>query len=236
MTDKTPPTDDDRDEALLKSLGLHEAGQRTRDALRPLGDDFQARMVDQIQAQLGTSGDPGIEDAPTDDALPDNVVRLERRPQRPWVAALAASALAAVGLAFVLGPMQSAPSIPQYTLEFRGGAVVRGDDDLAPLQVGDTLQAIVRPAEAFAGTPSLDVYRRDGEAFATVDANVQWADSGAARVTVVLDDSLPLGPQDWWFVVMGDAGVLGTSDLEALTPPASGEGWQVLRQRFELVP
>ncbi|MEO1576792.1 MAG: hypothetical protein AAFU65_17730, partial [Pseudomonadota bacterium] len=223
------------------ALGLAEGGRRTRDALRPLGDDFQARMVDQIQAQLGVDSTSDAHDATPapdqthDDDLPDNVVRLSQ-PRRPWIAALAATAVAAVGLAFVAGPLTSGPAMPEYSLEFRGGAVVRGNDDLAPLQVGDTLQAIMRPASDVQNAASLTVYRRDGDALVEVDAGVQWADSGAARVSVVLDDSLPLGDQDWWFVVAADGREPTIGALTKLDAPTSGKGWQVLRQRFELVP
>ncbi len=239
-TDKTPHTDD-ADEQLLRSLGQHDRDRRTRDALRPLGDDFQARMVDQIQAQLGAdSAAPPQTDAPVDnlaDNPASNVVPLTRRPKRTWMAALAASAVAAVGLAFVVGPLQSSgPDLPQYALEFQGGAVVRGSNDAAPLQIGDTLTAVVRPTQAFDGTPTLTVYRRTQTTLVPVDADVQWADSGAARVRVVLTDALPPGPQDWWFVVASSDRAPGREWLEATTPPASGSGWQVLQQRFELVP
>ena len=236
MNQDTRPPKDDHDDALLEALGKQSQNERMSDALRPLGRDFQARMVDQIQAELG--GQAPQNNASDAAASGDNVVELAARRRSPWVTALAASAVAAVGLAFVLGPMQSGPALPDYTLEFQGGAVVRGEDQLAPLQFGDTLRAVVRPDTDLGGAATLQVFRVDGETLRAVPADVQWADSGAARISVTLTETLGLtaGPQDWWFVVSHEADAPGVDELARLSAPVRDTNWQILRQRFELEP
>lgn len=221
-------TDERTQDELLQSLGRHARERQKREALRPLSEDFQRRMADQIK--LAVTDDAGEEKEDSAPAAP-------RTRPAPWLA-LAASVLAAVGLTVTLVSRDPATALPGYSLEFRGGAQVRSGDAVAPLQMGDRLDVVLRPDVTTQLPLAVTVYRQQDSALAPVDVDVRWSDEGAARVTATLDTTLGIapGPQSWLFVVAHEGDAPTPRALRRLDDDARGEGWQAFRVSFELVP
>lgn len=236
MSNDTQHTNDDE---LLKEIGERARDQQTRDALKPLPKEFNERMINQIRGQLAESISPSadVADVAALDATPelarDNVTVLPTSRSR-WMVALAASVLAAIGISTTLQFNDAADPLPGYSLEVNGGAIVRGADETAPLQVGDTLRAVLRPARSFDGELELFVLRDVAGQAVEIPAEVTWADSGAARVRIKLDPALNLEPgtQSVWFVVTSSGDL--PQDMGQLEK--SSDARQSIPFAFELVP
>jgi hypothetical protein len=217
---------DSSDDNLLSQLGQRARESQQRDALRPLGDAFNARMVQQIKDSLGES------DIEEEQPLASS----HRTAGRGWLA-LAASALAAVGLSFVVLDRDALPPLPGYELSLSSGATLRSDDAIAPLQIGDTLQVTLRPEFETDADLDVRVYRHSNSDWTNVSANIEIAASGAARVRVALTEANGIAPgtQDWWFVIGHDDALPSIEQLQD-TEAASDEHWSAFRRQFELVP
>ncbi|MFK8015076.1 MAG: hypothetical protein AB8G17_06515 [Gammaproteobacteria bacterium] len=219
-------TDEQQDEQLLKDLGDYNRDRQTREALEPLSEDFQSRMAQQIKDAVRS---------PELDAVADITPHIATKVTRgPWLA-LAASVLAAVGLSVGLMSQSPIDTMPAYTVEFRGGAQMRSDASPAPIQFSDRLDVVLRPDIATDETMTVTVFRRENSQWVQVPTTVNWSESGAARIQATLDETLGLTPglQEFAFVIARDGEFPGDQSVDA---DAESPDWQVLKQRFELVP
>lgn len=217
---------DSHDDNLLEKLGERARETQRRDALRPLGEDFNARMVQQIKKSVA--------DSDTEEDL--GPARSRRVVHRGWLA-LAASAVAAVGLSFIMLTRDALPPLPGYELSLSGGATLRSDEVSAPLQIGDTLSAVLRPNIDTDAKLDVRVFRENAGDWVTVPAIVDISNTGAARVRVRLDEAIGIEPgaQDWWFVIGHRDALPSAMQFEA-GAPTSNDQWSAFRTRFELVP
>lgn len=217
---------DSHDDQLLKQLGERARDAQSRAALRPLDDAFNARMQQQIKTSLQNT---------SHDVETPNATMQTARPTR-WLA-LAASAVAAIGLSFVMLTRDAIAPLPGYELALSGGAKMRSDDTRAPLQLGDKITATWRPAIDTDAELDIEIYRQADDGWAAVPATVAIAPSGAALVTVFLNEEagVEAGPQDWWFV-LGRSGAMPHPEQLPAGNSAREDDWTAFRERFELVP
>lgn len=217
---------DSHDDQLLKQLGERARDVQSREALRPLGEDFNARMREQIKASLNT--------ASAEDEEPQ--APLQAANSSRWLA-LAASALAAVGLSFVVMTRDAVAPLPGYELAMSGGAKMRSDDTRAPLQLGDKFSAMLRPDVDVDAELDVRIYRRSDDGWSDVPAEVAVSDSGAARITIVLNEDAGVvpGAQDWWFVI-GRSESLPAPNALPDRDRAGKDDWAAFRERFDVVP
>lgn len=187
-----------QEEAELQALA--ESSPEAREiyeAFRPLGAEFQARMVNEIAAEL-EKPEPKTETQKTRSRL------LPFRPStlRPvgWVTAAAAMAASLVMFLRPLAPL------PGYSLEeISGGSrAMRGEvtevPDFAP---GDLFQVVLRPDTEVARPKSLEaqVSLLRGRELRNLEVQSHIEPSGAVKLEGSLDGDLPPGTWTLWAVV-----------------------------------
>lgn len=189
-------------------LALAETSPEAREAweaFRPLGPEFQARVVEKIAAELPKKGWWAR-------LLPFPIL-----PFRPavrvggWVTAAAA---AAAVLVRVLWP--SAP-LPGYQIAVSGGSSeMRGElaEDFAP---GDRLQVVLHPETAArTGRLEAQLFLLQGREQRRLDAWSEFDSGGAVRMKASLDRSLQPGTWTLWAVVGRPGNLPDPAELQAL--------------------
>ncbi len=215
-------TTNDSNDDLLRQLGDHARDEQRREALRPLSQDFQQRMAQQIKSTV----DKNTADAPARSSH-----------QRTWFA-LAASLMLGIGLSFGLIDRSPSTALPDYELEFRAGAETRSSTSDAALRSGDALDIVLRPRVDTAEPLVVYVVRRAGDTLVPVDVTSRWSDSGAVRISATLDAQMGLapGPQDWWFVVARARDEYDVAALSSLNATTRDKHWLAFRHQFEFQP
>jgi hypothetical protein len=141
-------------ERLRAEAAESEAAAQAYEAFRPLGPDFQARVVDRLLA--GHAAPAADADAAA--AVPESakVIPFRRRITRFAVVplALAASLLVAVG-ALTMLRNEAVPALPGYGLRLEGQvAVMRGETPppaAAPFATGNQFRLLLTPATPVRG-------------------------------------------------------------------------------------
>jgi hypothetical protein len=142
------------EEAALRALAATSPAEREAyEAFRPLGADFQARVVDALAGELQRT-------APAVEAREPRARLLPFRHLTPrfagWLAAAAAAAVAAAGLLLVVRGPAAMPPLPLYSAELSGGIrTLRGAPGPAAgpqlFAPGSRLSLVVRPERPVAG-------------------------------------------------------------------------------------
>lgn len=194
------------EEAELRALAAASPEARQAyEAFRPLGADFQARVVASIRAQ---------------EQAPAKLLPWRRPAARVAAWGTAAAAAAAASLLMLLRP--PAP-LPGYSLaEISGGSsALRGEvvemQDFAP---GDDFQVILRPETQVARARSLtaQAFLFRGTELRGLEVRSRVEPSGVVKLEGALDGDLPPGTWTLWAVV-GRPGKL--PDPETLRPSAA---------------
>ncbi len=229
---------------------LRAAGEDSREArvayevFRPMGADFQARMVDEIRGLAGSR----VESGATADREPAGAVSAPRPQVRPFPAArgrqgwplAAAAALAAVAFGLWLVPRDGGAPLPRYELVVDGIARERSSSEAPPvatLAAGSSFRVLLSPeveieieVDGAIGARFFAV--RDRE-WRRLDLELETAPTGALRFEGSMTGELVLEPGPWTLVA-------AVGRLRALPPEAevrerhaAGEkapagGWQLL--------
>jgi len=181
------------------------------EAFRPLGPEFQAKVVQAIEAQrikdvvpLPVPWRPESNDPP----LPAPWQRVHNDPPPPgrWRRQLAGwSAAAATMAATLVGIVPRVlPLLTPYVAELSGASITRGEvveaRELAP---GERFQATLRPDTAVRGYWPLRsrVFLQREETIRRVDVDSEVGPTGAVRLTGTLDPDLSAGTWTLWLVV-----------------------------------
>jgi hypothetical protein len=209
-------------------LALSETSPEAREAyeaFRPLGADFQARIVEAAAAELPK---------PKPSPLPFRPARIGG-----WLTAAAAVAACLFVLLRSPAPM---PALPVYTAELSGGVqTMRGDEpDPAGRQPafgpGSILTLVARPEKSIDGR-ELDARGffspQTGKADLTPwKPEIKIVDNGAVRLSGTLDDEIQLSPGAWtvWVVVARKGKIPSVSELqsELLAGRTQHSDWQAL--------
>lgn len=195
------------EEAELRALA--EASPEAREAweaFRPLGPEFQARVVEKIAAELPKGGEGRV--------LP---FRLTAR-FAGWATAAAAAAVVAV---LVVPP--SAP-LPGYQIAVTGGSSeMRGEQEEAvPLAPGDHYEVLLRPDTAVAGAKSLEAQWflvRGGERRPMEVEEIHIGSTGVIKLEGSIPDDLQTGTWTLLAVVGRPGDLPPPAELQSLAAP-----------------
>jgi hypothetical protein len=177
-------TDAEREE-LLEAAARSDEAADAYEAFRPLGAEFQARVVERLMAERagGARRAPdAVADeeaarsaAPAAETAGRNVVPFPRR-TRPFFAlplALAASLLVAVGVVTLLR-QGATPALPGYGLRLDGQvALTRGEappPEAAPFASGNTFRLLLTPQTRVTGEVAAHAYLLTGDTVAPLPA------------------------------------------------------------------
>lgn len=196
-------------------LALAESSPEAREAweaFRPLGPEFQARVVEKIAAEL-----------------PKQEERARILPFRPaariggWVTAAAA---AAAVLFVVLRP--GAP-LPEYRIVYVTGGTseIRGDQPEEPPRAfapGDPIEVVLHAEGRSSGSLEARLFLQSGDEMRRLETRSEIAE-GAVKIKGSLDPDLQAGTWTLWAVVGRPGGLPEPAELQSL---AAQDG---LRQR-----
>ena len=199
------------EDAALRALAATSLAVREAyEAFRPLGADFQARVVAALEGELRRPAAAAEPREPRSRPL-------QFRPRTWWFAgSLAAAAAAASGLLLVVRGPATMPPLPHYSAELRGGIQTqRGASSPAAgprlFAPGSRLSFVVRPEHAIAGEVEARALLARGaenvpcqpEAPAAPAPRLDISASGVVRLqgTIGEDIRLPPGPERVWIVV-----------------------------------
>ncbi|HYH45619.1 MAG TPA: hypothetical protein VEG34_08025 [Thermoanaerobaculia bacterium] len=210
------------EEAELRALAAgSEEGRAAYEAFRPLGPDFQARVVQELRA-LQAGGAAAESAAAVADEEPRNRVLpfWRRRPARlGWLSSAAAAAAAMI---LLFNPLARPPALPLYgALETEGGIErMRGEPapDTLLLAPGSSCKLTVRPDTDVQGKLAARGFlERGGELRRWDLPEPVITESGVVRIAGTVGREIDLGPGEWtlWLVV-GRPGKL--PDAEDLRP------------------
>jgi len=236
------------DRASRSPEGSEEA--QAFEAFRPLGEDFQARLVGAIreQRQRETAA-AAAGPAPPPSAATPSTLPLAFRPRGrlrgpvAWGAGLAAAA----ALAGVL-VTRPGPPLPAYAAELAGGVRPERGAAGAPPAIytpGSRFELVLQPATAISGEVEVRCVIARRGAIATQDwppcAAAERAEGGSLRVAGTVGRDIPYQPGEWtlWVIVvrtrplgaLGRRGSPTDAELRRLKPGAvlAGPGWSALR-------
>ena len=216
------------------------------EAFRPLGEDFQVRLVGAIREQRKreVAAEEGLA-PPSPPAIPPLAFRPRGRLRGPvaWGAGLAAAA----ALAGVL-VTRPGPPLPAYTAELAGGVRPERGAAGAPPAIytpGSRFELVLQPATAISGEVEVRCVIARRGAIATQDwppcAGAERAEGGSLRVAGTVGRDIPYQPGEWtlWVIVvrtrplgaLGRRGSPTDAELRRLKPGAvlAGPGWSALR-------
>jgi len=164
-------------------------GQEAYPAFRPLGPEFQARVVQAVQKQR--------------EPVPARVLPLYRRfaPLKVW---LPAAAAAGIVLAVLLRSSAPLPPLPEYAEVMLSGGTrtTRGPEETSRFQAGDPFTLTARPATTVQGPVDgwCCAVTRGGE-WRSVPASREIPPGGAVRFTGTLPGDLAPGVWTVWGTV-----------------------------------
>jgi hypothetical protein len=190
------------EEAALRALAeASEEGREAYEAFRPLGPEFQARMVQSLRDQSA---------AVVPAESPPRVLPFRRRALRlgGWLAA--AAPIAAVLLLVFRGP-GALPPLPDYEPKPSGGVqAMRGaPEELGTLVPGSSFDLVLQPQTAVSGEVTVRCFLARGARDAELrplpvpDAAILHGSSGVLRIhgTVGREIKIPRGEWTLWAVV-----------------------------------
>jgi hypothetical protein len=164
--------------------------RETYEAFRPLGADFQARVVNEIAGELAKAR-PEMESQKTRGRLlPFRPATLRRV---GWLTAAAAAA----GLFLLLRSPATMPPLPDYTAELSGGIkTFRGEEATEPqvFAPGDRFQLILRPkTETLGKGLEAQCFLLRGRELRRLGVESEIAPIGSVRLEGLLDRDLSPG-------------------------------------------
>ncbi|HEV3074874.1 MAG TPA: hypothetical protein VHB47_10695, partial [Thermoanaerobaculia bacterium] len=192
------------EEGALRALAATSPAVREAyEAFRPLGADFQARVVAALESEIRRPA------AAAEPREPRSRL-LQFRPRTWWFAgSLAAAAVAASGLFLVVRGPATMPPLPLYSAELSGGIqTLRGGPGPAtgpqPFAPGSRLSLVVQPERAVSEVEARALLGRGAEIVPWQPApRLDISAKGAVRLegTIGEDIRLPPGPERVWIVV-----------------------------------
>jgi len=202
------------EDAELQALAATSPEAReTYEAFRPLGPDFQGRMIDGIAAELAK---PAVPEEP-----PARILPFRPNPFR-FAGWLTAAAAAAASLVLFLRPL--AP-LPGYSLAaISGGSrAMRGEvtevPDFAP---GDPFRVVLRPDTEVTRAQSLEAqaFLLRGRELRNLEVQSHIEPNGVVKLEGSLDRDLRLGAWTLWAVVGRRGKLPDPADLQSLSARA----------------
>lgn len=187
------------EEAELRDLAETSTEAREAwEAFRPLGPEFQARMVERIAAEL-----------PKEwwGRLPSF------RPTRRF-AGWATAAVAAAAVVVVL--LRSSAPLPGYQIAVTGGSSETRGEQPTDFAAGDRIQVVLRPETAIQGHLESQLFLlREGE-LRRLETQSTFALGGSVKMTSSLGRDLQPGPWTLWAVIGRPGELPDPAELQSL--------------------
>jgi hypothetical protein len=200
-------------EKLLEEAATSDEAAEAYEAFRPLGAEFQARVVARVMADRGREAGSEAQRVVT-----PRVVAFRRRAPR-FVGiplALAASVLLAVGLVMFMRP-GGAPALPGYGLTLEGQVtLMRGEAPppaTAPFATGNHFRLVLTPEQRVEGDVIARAYVLDGGEPEMLAAAPKISGDGAVLIEGEVGRDVQLPP--------GDSRLLVIVGRESKLPDAS---------------
>lgn len=167
-------------EAELRALAeASPEGREAWEAFWPLGPEFQARVVEQIQAELPKTG---------------RILPFRR--MGAWIAAAAAAAVLAVVL------LRPAAPLPDYGISVSGGSSQMRSGPAASFAPGDRIQVVLNPVTETRGDLEARLFLLQGDDLRQLETQSEEAvPAGAFKIQGRLDPDLRPGLWTLWAVV-----------------------------------
>lgn len=184
------------EEAELRALAETSTEAREAwEAFRPLGPEFQARMVERIAAELPKRG------------------RLLQFPSiriGGWVTAAAAAAAVVVVL------LRSSAPLPGYQIAVTGGSSETRGEQPKDFAAGDRIEVVLRPETATRGHLESQLFLlREGE-LRRLETQSTFALGGSVKMTSSLGRDLQPGPWTLWAVIGRPGELPDPAELQSL--------------------
>jgi hypothetical protein len=219
------------EEAELRRLA--ETSEEARDAyeaFRPLGPEFQARVVRAIQEQS-----PAPEASREVDTAPSKQpAKRWSFPWHPWRFAGWSAAAATAALALLLRLPVAPPPMPGYVAELSGGIqAMRGDQpgQTPTFSQGSRFELVARPETAVSGPVETRYFLGRGDTLSPWSAPEVITTDGSVRIAGTVGREILIPPGEWTlFVVVGRPGRLpDAAELRALhfRPPPGKRDWVI---------
>ena len=201
---------EEEDEELRALAATSIEAREAYKAFRPLGPDFQARVVESIAAELERPAGAAERKEPRPPVLPFRLaVRIGG-----WVSAAAAAAAVVV----LLRP--PAP-LPAYEITVSGGfSTMRGELTEGPIQgfaPGDNIQVRLRPSESSrAGRLEARLFLLRGGELRRLETQHEIDPGGAVKMKGSIDRDLQPGTWTLWAVVARRGDLPDPAELQSL--------------------
>jgi hypothetical protein len=224
------------EEAVLRQLAeTTDEGHQAYEAFRPLGPEFQARVVGAIREQ-------SVAETPKRSPIaPKPPVRLLQFRGRPAAVGgwLTAAAAVAAGLLLFLPGAQ--PPLPGYRLgAFSGGAMaMRGEPAEASRSFppGSRFVLVATPDTAVPGEIAVECFLARGPELLPLETPAPILKDGAVRIAGTVGRDVVIPPGEWtlWVVVGRPAKLPDAAELRAhlgRSPPRTPD-WVALNARLK---
>jgi hypothetical protein len=218
------------EESELRALAeTSEEARQAWEAFRPLGADFQARVVRSIQSEI-TAAKPLAKPLP-----------FRRRPSRIAGWSAAAAAVAAVLILFLRTP---AAPLPPYSMEkISGVSTMRGDEPAAAVPLlapGDRFQTILRPETTASRTGQLEaqIFLSRGPDLRRLEVQRDIDPNGSVQVKGTIDRDIQAGSWILWAVVGRRGDLPDPDDLRRLSAraPVWRKDWVAVPREIRIKP
>lgn len=235
------------EEAELRALaGTSDDARQAYEAFRPLGPEFQARMVRTLQEQ-GAVREPDVPEP----RQPGRVLPFRRLATRLGGALAAAAAVAAVAVLLLRDPGPQ-PPLPGYKVELSGDVqemrgepvppgpgVLRGEPGPLPtFRRGSRFELIARPSTAVSGQVAARFFLGRGQPRSEWPVAYEISPDGVVWVagTVGSEIKIPSGKWTLWVVVGRPGKLPNAEELSAhlSRPPPGKPDWVVVRSRLRI--
>ena len=215
------------EEAELRALAeTFEEAREAWEAFRPLGADFQARVVESIQSEIAAAKPPA------------KLLKFRRR-IAGWSAAAAAAAAMLILSLWPLAPL------PDYAhVDVSGGvSAMRGEHLTAKIPVlapGDRFQAILRPETTASRSGRLEaqIFLSRGPELRHLEAQPEIDPGGSVKVEGRIDRDVQAGTWILWTVVGRQGKLPDADELRRLSATAriQQKDWIAVPREIQIQP
>lgn len=194
------------EEAELRALAATSPEAREAwEAFRPLGPDFQARIVEQIVAELPKEEGKVLPFRPA--------VRIGG-----WIAAAAAAAAIVVAL-------RPAPPLPDYQVAVSGGTSETRSGPAESFAPGDRIEVVLNPETAAKGDLEARLFLLQKDELRSLETQSEAVEVGSVKLKGTLDPDLQPGIWTLWALIGRPGDLPDPKELRLQEGRSRDEDW-----------